>query len=443
MDNVKFMASWLGVLSNEKSGFGLVKGGVFDLKAWEVFCQPGGNIGCTAARIMPYESAGLDGADPSEMFSPFLWDSIQQAWDLHLYNPVWFATVKEMIRIAAKRGISIQLALFDNCQRHIVRGRSIRLSPWLNNVQGIPFYMASLEQSLKWVDKIFAEYGNSIDYEIGNELTRYGNIVDSAKWTAGVWEHLYKIGVSAGNISIGALPTFIKGTDKIDGENDLTNQTHKLLLRKYPNCPGRLPTCPVDEHKCDKCLLNKPPKFIPCYSHVTRHHLDETTMLEVAKNCLGTQSLCVDCSSDGVVDGNSKTDIHVEDGRTWRDPDYSQWFTVTEYLLNKIKVQPEYIPKLTIEILPHNPYEPEAWVHEFRGAIDAFKAKYGYYPTNYGKFPIIIPDPVTPPVVVTPPLVVVPSKSGVNLRGEWNNNWKIIVGGVVALIILAIVLRGC
>jgi hypothetical protein len=423
MDNVKFMASWLGVLSNERSGFGLVKGGKFDFVTWELFCQQGGNIGCTGARVMPYETAGQEGADLSEMFSPFMWDGVQQAWNLDAYNPVWFATVKEMIRIAAKYGVRIQLALFDNCQRHMVRGRSVRLSPWLNNVQGVPFYMASLEQSLKWVDKIFAEYGNAIDYEIGNELTKYGNIIEAAKWTAAVWEHLYALGVPAGNISFGALPAFIKGTTDIDGANDLSNQTHKAIGRKYP-IPGKA-------------------GYAQFLSHVTRHHLDETTMLEVAKNCLGTQSLCVDCSSDGVVDGNSKTDIHVEDGRTWRDPDYSQWFTVTEYLLNKIKVQPEYIPKLTIEILPHNPYEPEAWVHEFRGAIDAFKAKYGYYPTNYGKFPIIIPDPVTPPVVVTPPLVVVPSKSGVNLRGEWNNNWKIIVGGTIVLVILAIVLRGC
>ena len=84
-------------------------------------------------------------------------------WDLAIFNRHIFDDVKQMIAIAKKYNITIIISLFSNSDFS-----SGRIGPWTSNLQGKTFYK-SIDHSLAVVRKCFAEFGNTIEYEICNE----------------------------------------------------------------------------------------------------------------------------------------------------------------------------------------------------------------------------------------------------------------------------------
>lgn len=411
MDNVKFYVSWLGVFAAGWEHSCVDKRGEFYWVKWETFCQQAANLGAVGVRIFPYETKWLDATKPWEMWSPNVWDDVQKAWNLDLYNPKYFSTIAEMIRIAAKYNIRIMYSLFDNCQRHIIRDRITALAPWLNNVQGIPLYMNDIPASLKWADKVYAEFGNTIDYEVGNEIepAKKQSSMDAAEWLGAVWMRLIDLGVPAGNIIWGARPTWKDGV--IDKENDLTHLAHNKVIGRNP-----------------KYEIPQEPFFKWKLSPIVVHKLNMDAAISTSKTWLGPQSLRVFASNDGVIDGASVTDMDVlPSGERWHNNDFAEWYEIVKYMLGRVKDQTAqgYFPKLIIECLPHNT-EPGAWVPEFGGAIQAYHNHYDRWPEPYGKYPHIIPDPQPEPEPEppTPQPEPIPAGCGVNAWYKHLKTWN-------------------
>lgn len=166
-DKIWLAYSLLGELSTASWGCITYDGGTFklDIPKWYNKLRIAANEGANLCRVLPFSLFGNQ--LPEAVFQPFVYVGNGQ-WDLSQFNSQYFAIMKEAIEIAKSIGITIWLELFDNCG---LWPEIEHLNPMTHNVQGRTDYYAADEYARAWVGKCLMEFGNSVKYGLGNELT--------------------------------------------------------------------------------------------------------------------------------------------------------------------------------------------------------------------------------------------------------------------------------
>lgn len=383
-DKANLYSSWLGIFatgwnpSDPNFEGGCMKDMQLNEDQFKAFIHQSRFYGANRCRIFPYETKWVPSAD--KMFSPVLWDSTKQKWNLDLFNEEYFLALDKVVEIASINNIKIMYSLFDNCQYH-GDDRNHKMAPWINNVQGFTNYFASFDYALKWVKKIYQRYGNRMDYEVCNELSQIQGYNPQAcgQWAAKIADYLIQAGCPNRNICWGPVPKgeMVDGKWDVDEDKDLTVQACRYLSNM------------IDARTGKQYRENRPQDqdLILCTTHNIGIYPDDPEDEIAATQMWGDgRTRWFLASDDGQSVGKSKW--NSEPDGTWRRGDYKQTYDTCKFILSKCGGEDG---KTSLESLPSNT-KPSAWLDNMKGMADAYKNRYGSYPVNYGT-----PDPVYPP----------------------------------------------
>jgi hypothetical protein len=385
-DKANLYVSWLGIFATgwmpDKEGWdgGCMGDMKLDEDQFKAFIHPARKYGANRCRIFPYETKWVKSAD--KMFSPYLWDSVKQKWNLDKFNEAYFVELDKVVYLAGKNNIKIVYSLFDNCQYHTAPGsnRNPLMAPWQNNVQGFANYFVSFEYARRTAQKVYSRYGNTMEYEICNEFSQIKGYSpqDCGAWAAKLADFLIQSGCPERNICWGALPVgeFVGDKWEVDTDRDLIVQACRYLSNMIDGRTG----------KKYRETLPQAQDLILCTVHNIGIYPEDSDDEEKCIQMWGDARTRWFLASD---DGQSKGDSakNCEPDGTWRRGDYQQTYNTAKYILSKCG---GVDGKTSLESLPSNT-APDAWLESIRGLADAYKNRYGKYPENYGT-----PDPVYP-----------------------------------------------
>lgn len=409
-DRHHVLNSWLEVFSPTVMGC-VSRDGVFDFVKWEEWCRASANAGANGIRILPYAPwAYPSGAVPIEtLYCPYRFDPVQRAWNLDLWNENYFLTLKRMVEIAYKYGLRLWFALFDNCQWHHGAGA---VTPWGNNVQGINGYYASLPYALRWVDRVHATLGKSINYEIINEgEARQLSLTKAAEWIVAVFDRLIFKGIPAEQICWGPLPSSIykDGKWEQDREHDLAQHILSITERR-----DRTQSNKVYRAMHGVGVANEPVGGVS----FPASYCGEWAIQWWANAHSGKGFL----SDDGVSNGSNALD-KLPNGKYTR-PSAAEWYKVAVRLFKTFTQAGE----LVVERLPQN-LNPVVWLPALEAIADAYKVVHGKELANRGKYPPPKPEPVPEPH--KPP--VIPENPADRIR-FWLGAGSLVLLGIIVLI---------
>jgi hypothetical protein len=378
MDKIYIAQSWLGELSTAPWGV-ISDKFVLDEKEWYNKLQPGANEGANVCRVLPFSLFG--NASPEAVFQPFKYVGNGQ-WDLSQYNDHYFPVMRKAIEIAKSLGVKIWLELFDHCGLWNKPGESVlHLNPWANNIQGYENFYTPSEFITQYVNRMLAEFGDTVLWGLGNELTE---------------SHMIKTILSAFK-GKGIVP-FSYGADlDIPGEEN-HNSVRKAQAMEVERVWGE----------------NEKIQLFHCC-----HKACDWTSERVTKPVFWWAYHSIAFSDDGA----------------FPRPDGAQWAETIEYVLNNQNMNvPQFGQSGKARLLfEHCPEAPNSEL-VIRGMV-AECERYGATFANKGN---IMPwvDPVKP----EPELIPEPAKPVWNWRGWWNNNSEAVFASVLVVIILVVLL---
>jgi hypothetical protein len=367
------------------------------------------------------------GANQTRLFASRAFKEVSPGlWDKNQIDPKCFFDLERMSEIAyyGKTGgenhrIVCVATIFDNCELH-----ARRVNPESSNLQKIVFY-DDLPRSLLIVAQFVAMYhrlkakGIPLNLEVVNEgqwnpgwnkkepLKTTGNVM----WFSKMYRALIDGGVAAEDIVYGPrLQYDTKSTQDIIGQ---AAEIWRIWWGK-PIANERINASRMVVHNAlagpdlDFAIktfgrLHKDPRDNPFVSDDGIEEQDRQYVRQV----------------------NGKYEL-TKPGQLGRWPR----LTTDELRPNIRKLFQGTDGNWTIELLQY----PDQLKASLQVVAEEHKDAYCVYPHEYGSHP----KPEEPPPVVVPPVVVPTIKPPINWRGEWNNNWKIIVGGTIVLVILAI-----
>lgn len=399
-------ARWLvyGPLTFTDYGYGFMSsdGGAFtfDLKAWGQYCAAIANAGANAIRVLPYGVWGERAEGRKSQFSPYVLEG--EKWNLGKWNPEYFTIMRKALEIANKYRLTVWFCWFDNCQ--LQKGTWTPMSPWMHNTQGITsFYEKGADKyCAAWVKKVIAEFGDlDIFWPWGNEL----NGDKTPAWARRVLFPLIKsLKIPYDRMTYGAVmddaPYLGEGKfkDKATGQDiarkyfgeDFPPESNKFRLLR-------------EVHKCGTV------KFDACTPFGKR---PEQAAFWWGNKAVGDFVL----SDDGV-----KENWPSEDGGR---PDADRWGDMMARYLKYKNAHFEHLPEGG---------SLDYQVSVLRAMSEAYKAKHGKYPSNYGNVAYEPPpaEPVPDPEPTPEPTPEEPNKV----------NWAVvgaIVGGILAIIALVL-----
>ncbi len=370
------------------------------------------------------------GANATRLFKPTFELKVgDNLWDPSRFNMAEFEDTRGVIAVCHDRHIKPYVTLFFN------HGKG----PWTFNVQGLKDPYSSVPLSEAYVERVVAELGHDIGYEIICEPYYKGKWSDkdfmkpgsSWYWLGKMIEKLWACGVPAENIIYGP---------ELKYTWDNAAKTFKIdtLHADFPQA-AEVVRVDLIKQGFTKDAINK--KLNDGWQ--TQHNCGRApeVMDHIAFPNGFDNQFCIDVwgketslrrcmvSDDGAPQGEPYVAHPQPDGR-WPRPTPAQEYSAAVGLLR----QP--FPKgLAIEVLG---YKHNGEIYEQLKAVSqAVKDATGEWPENYGKFPKPVepePDPGTPqPKPKT-------EGGGVNWRGEWANNKWLIIGGTIALIVAAILI---
>lgn len=313
------------------------------------------NAGANFARVFPW---GVWGKYKSrrEVFQPYGLDTSRDKWDLMTFNDHYFPIMRKVFELANGVNMSVMFDLFENCQFH---GSISKWSPWVYNVQGIerPEEPAADKYTKAWIEKCLAEFKDfDVVWSLGNEMTYAGfpSFVERV-----VCPFIQAKKLTFKRLSMGThlrLGDALQ-SDVIDAFINAHLSGYMDVIRPIHGCGE--PCDPPDAQRPYGLLLGK--------------------ALDVIK-----PACVILVSDDGVYHGDSKCDY--DDLKRYR-PSAATWGKMVTYTLGRH-------PNSHFEHIPHGK-DLACHTATFESISGAYKAKFGAYPTNYGKHPYT-PGP-TPP----------------------------------------------
>jgi hypothetical protein len=415
---------------------------IFDRKVYWAWLWPLANAGISLHRIFLY-CVGGDRLR-SQCFMPWAFVPSKDAWDLRVKNQPFFDILRQQVIEANKMGVQVMLCLMNECEERKDDRRA--QSPFYWNINGInglyddkvlPFISNLTDWILDALD------GLNFAVELINEGHRRSS--GSADAVNAMLPHLIAADVKPWDISLGAdvLDASLVGFGDVsdwkqrwpkelqppDRENyDIfidRNHLVKYYDAKYPNATHEVfsAICHNFADKADEEF----PDIFP-YGRRTGYTIEAWIDRNLSSNrvCFST-------------DGTDHAD--APNGR----PSPERMKAAMLYFMRH---NPRYKaaallngrPKLWFDFLPGRGNTTADIVAVVDAMAEAHKEFFGTWPENRGKvptyeqtYPEVEPEPQPEPEPVTP-------QPGFNWRGEWRNNWKWIVGGTVALVVLAILI---
>lgn len=415
-DKHHILNSWLEVFSPTIMGCLSKDYTTFDFDKWREWCRSSAHAGANGVRILPYSPWNHpSGVVPIErLWSPYRLDVVQKAWNLNLWNELYFATLGRIVEIAHEYNLRIWFSLYDNCQWHYGAGG---ITPWGNNVQGINGYYGSLPYALRWVDKVHATLGKAVNYEIINEgAPRQLSMVKAAEWIVAVFDRLIYKGIPAEQICWGPLPSSIykDGVWHQDREHDLGQHILSITERRDRVQSNKVYRAMHGVGVADE-VINK--ETFPA------SYCGEWAIQWWGNGHSGKGFL----SDDGVSNGANAQDKLP--GGQYQRPTAEQWYNAA---LAIFQADGGKAGKWAIERLPQN-LDQAVQLPALRAISTAYKTAYDKWPENYDKF--TAPQPEPEPEPVKPP--VIPANKADRIRF-----WLGIASGIIVLAILALAVFG-
>jgi hypothetical protein len=421
---------------------------LFDKKVYWSWLRPLANAGMSLHRIFLYCVGGK--RKRSECFMPWQFVPASDAWDLRVKNQPFFDILRQQVVEANKMKTQVMVCIMNECEER--KAERKEQSPFYHNIndvdglydrKALPF----IAELTGWI--LEALQGTDFAIELINEGHRRGS--GSADAVNAMLPKLIAADVKPWNISLGAdiLDTPLAGFRDVsdwkqrwpnelqppDRENyDIfidRNHLVKYYDAKYPNATHEVfyLICHNFADKADK----EYPDIFP-YGRRTGYAIEAGVDRNLANN-----RVCF--STDGTDNADAPS------GR----PSPERWKAAMLYVMRhnkRYKDSPliDGRPKLWFDFLPGGESIPNI-VKIMDAANEAHVEMFGEPLENRGKVPtyeqtypdiVPIPDPITPdPITPDEPK---PVKPPINWLGEWRNNWKWIVGGTIALIVLAILI---
>ena len=356
------------------------------------------NAGANAVRVLPYAVWEERPQGRKSQFCPYVLDAATNLWNLSKWNPEYFAIMCRLIEIINSYGMEVWFALFDSCQ--LQPGAWTAMSPWKHNTQGIAtFYDTKADTYAKaWVRKAFTEFaGCRMFWPWGNEL----NQAQFPAWARRVLFPLIReLSIPFDRMTYGAIleeSGYLGQGEFADDNGNPQDTARKYFGEDFP--PERNKFLLIREvHGCGRRALDEYTPFGPRPAQADYWW---------AGKPVGPYLY----SDDGTKDQGG-----VDGGR----PSPERWKAMAAHAFAIKNVA-------GVEHLPEGG-DLAHQVAVIEAISAAYKAKFGEWPTNYGKWhyeppvpPEPEPEPPTPPTPPAPP----ESDSGVD--------WRIVIAGAIAL----------
>jgi len=357
-----------GHLAATDYSFGFVSFGrktwALDDEAWKKHCAGIANAGASAVRILPYAVWEARPYGRKSQFQPWVLGA-DNLWDLSKFNAYYFPIMRRIIQIANSYGMTVWFPLFDNCQLY---APGSAYSPWKHNAQGVTSFYDEAADKLcaAWVKKCFAEFkGLDMFWPWGNELA---DRQPALEWVRRVLFPLIKeldvpfdrmtYGFTMGEVA------YLGSGEFSDGPYTIQDTARKFFGMDFPPENNKLKLL-REVHKCGTTALDK---FCP-YGH----RAGQAGFWWGPRIAVGPWVL----SDDGVHECNNPKD----GGR----PDAARWKAMATWALG-------------LANYPSLEHLPEGGALDYQVSVitaisEAYKARFGKWPENYGKHPYVPPPP--------------------------------------------------
>jgi len=333
-------------------------------------------------------------------------------WDWTKWNPEYFRVRRLIYKVLNKYNIKPVHELLDNCN---VNGPDSgpagkcwnQFSPWRVNVQGFEdFY----DKTLAWIEKCLAEFG---DLNIG-----WGECNEGQAGIRRVAAEILNPFFHKHNIMPFCYGATFKGLDKTS-TLELMKKDAGVFFAKYGKEKETFHILRAS-HGCGS--VAEPQFYLPLQAWGDVHPIGNGT------------------SDDGWYKGKG-CDSVVWEGKTQTRPSAAAWGEMVEYAVKNKLVD----VLLWFEHGPKNWEKLECQFSIFRAMSEAIFKVNKKYPSNWKRWPLPVkPEPDIPPVIIIDEEKP-EAKPPFNWRGWWNNNKKYVfrIIGVVALVILFFIIKGC